>query len=81
MRAFKMLSDAAHSLDTQITSLTRGSWFHGWRMGVCLVDSCFFFLVLSYNIAIIGAGAASKAGYNPQGILDLIIGDEETVSW
>jgi hypothetical protein len=74
---FKRLLTLAQSSRLRVVQNLRRSTFHGWRMGV-LIGCCMSTLVLLCNIAIIVTGAVK--GYNNNGIADVIVGDEASIS-
>ncbi|KAF1849177.1 uncharacterized protein K460DRAFT_330888 [Cucurbitaria berberidis CBS 394.84] len=78
-RVFKGLSDTTRSVDNKIALWIRQSRFHGWRMGV-LFGCCTSTFVLCCNIAMIVVGSTVHSGYNSDGVADLIVGDEATIS-
>lgn len=69
----------AHSTNVIVERRIRQSRFHGWRMGV-LVGCCMSTFVLCCNIAVIIASMYIRPGYFPQGIVNLVTGDEASVS-
>jgi hypothetical protein len=71
------LINFAQSSRLGIVQRLRRSRFHGWRMGV-LIGCCWSTFVLLCNIAIITTGAVK--GYNSNGIADVIVGDETSIS-
>ncbi|KAH7385720.1 hypothetical protein BKA66DRAFT_440890 [Pyrenochaeta sp. MPI-SDFR-AT-0127] len=73
------LNHFARSFDSRYTNWQKNCRYHGWRMGV-LSCSCIVGFVLCCNIALLIAGFYSKAGFNKDGVADLIAGEEDVIT-